>query len=298
MTICCQLSIQQWMDPMDMNVKKPDKWIDPMDISPSDEYAKYSTNPSSLLKSLNNKDSDGKACMAETEIYFKRTINMILNSVQEDKTKHDEFTGHLCFEIDMDDYEYLKSFADGMNNDNDLAKIDDILQRILLKPTNQKIQEFLESWFHRFLSLILSRKGIICIISFVYCYVIYKLIKENFKISYIIKIILLNLLIIDFLFIWIRLGQVRKLYIIVVVFVELQCFRLQKINIEIAAKKIKYEAVPLSCNPQKMNYAEYVIHAFSKCLYTFFKINIVFGNDFIFLPFVFEHDKKYLCKKL
>lgn len=263
MAVCCQLSIQQWVDPMDMNIKKPDNWIDPLAMVPSDDYAKYIKNPSSLLQSLKNKDSNGKTCMGETEMYFKRTINMVLKSVQEDKTNFDKFKGHLYFEISTDDYEYLKAFADGMINDIDLGKIDDILGRILLKPTNQKIQEFLESWFHRFLNVILTRKGIICTISIAYCYVLYKLIKENFKISYIIKIILLNLVIIDFLFVWIRLSQVRKIFVIVF---RILFLLLQKINIEISAKKIKYQDVPSSCNPQEMSYAEYATHLFSKSI--------------------------------
>lgn len=191
-----------------MSPNYPKEWVDPHDMRPSKEYLKYTNNPSSLHKQQINPAVAATASEQLIEIYYRRTINMLLKSVHEDNNEIDTYSGYLYFKINSHDYERLRGFAENTEPEMDLFEINRILEGILTKPSHQHIQEFLESWFHKFLNVAFSRSGIITIISLSYFFAVYEMVRAKYNLRYILTFFIVNIFVYDFIFTWIHLYQV------------------------------------------------------------------------------------------
>lgn len=145
---------------------------------------------------------------SQSRAYLKRTINMILNAVHEDTIHENKYKGHLIFEIDMDKFARLHEFTN--NRFDDLNEVDMILSEILKKPSHAYLKEYFLGWCYKGLKAISSRSGIfaICILSYVF--VVYKMMRGYFNYWAILKFLFINVIIFDFVFVWIRLYQVSK----------------------------------------------------------------------------------------
>lgn len=186
-------------------------WVDPHDMTP--EYDPNYFSPNNLQETSVTVIKTENGC-EETDLqskaYLKRTINLILNAVHEDTFDEDLYKGHLIINIDSKKYKLLKDFTNDLFND--LTVIDKILTEILNRPSYDYLQEYFKSSLFKLFALLTSRTSVLCICAMCYCFVIYKMMVGHFRILYIVKFLLINLLIFDFVFVWFRLYQVRTIF--------------------------------------------------------------------------------------
>lgn len=209
-----KFSLQIWLLCfVHINSEIPEDWVDPHDMSPSADYLSFTDGQLPLYDYYKDRNSGSSNCDCDLsekkfEAYLKRTINLLLNAVHEDNFNEDMYSGHLFFKLEAKHFETLRNFANGFDKSEDLVKIDAILSKLLTKPTDKHVQEFLESYFHKFLSVLLTKEGIITVICCAYIYVIYKMFLADFYLPYMMYFLLFNFVIFNFAFTWVHLYKV------------------------------------------------------------------------------------------
>lgn len=138
--------------------------------------------------------------------FYKRTINMLLNTVvtNPDRTA---YTGRLNLNILKEDYDFLKNFAkfDDDETSMKMQKVDKILSQIYVKSGYDYISE----GFIQFCTL---EVAVVLSAIFVF-FVSYNLVKSNIRVWTIAKYMFFLIWIIDFLFTWKYLWEVRKFHV-------------------------------------------------------------------------------------
>ncbi|GLV44469.1 hypothetical protein CBL_10273 [Carabus blaptoides fortunei] len=233
------------------NSEIPEDWVDPHDMSPSADYLSFTDGQLPLNDYYKDRKIGSTNCICDLsdkkfEAFLKRTINLLLNAVHEDNVNDDNYaySGHLFFKINAENFEMLRNFANGFDENADLVKIDAILSELLTKPTNKYVQEFLESYFRKFLNVLLTKQGIVTVVCCTYLYVIYRMFLANFYWFYVMNFLLFNFVIFDFIFTWVHLYK--------------------KAEIEKMTYRSRYKELPLECNPEKLDSWQFFWNVFSK----------------------------------
>lgn len=190
-TVCAETDKTGWVDPHDMRPVYRKEYYPYNDLLPIPEQ-KYAESCDSIE--------------SQSRSYLKRFINMILNAVHEDSFTDNKYKGHLIFEMDMEKFARLQEFTS--NKFEDLHEVDLILSEILKKPPHAYLKEYFFGWCFKAFKALTTRPGIAGTIILSYLFVVYKLMKGNFNYWYIFKFLLINFLIFDIVFVWIRLYQV------------------------------------------------------------------------------------------
>lgn len=178
-------------------------------MSSSSDYVPYHYESSKSNQQAPIQEPNCEAIEAQSRAYLKRTINLILNAVHEESS--DDFThrGHLVFEISAEKFLKLQAFAEG--DFDDLVEVDAILRQILRKPDYNYLQEYFLPFAKKIGMAAGSRMGVMFVCSLAYCFVIYKMLVGNFDYCFIFKFLFVNIVLFDFVFVWIRLYKVHVL---------------------------------------------------------------------------------------
>lgn len=133
--------------------------------------------------------------------YYKRTINMLLNTVLTNPERT-AYTGQINLNIMKEDYDFLKNFAkfDDVGTPMEMQKVDKILSQIYVKPSFDYISEGIIKFCTIETVMILSVIALF--------FISYNLVRSNIRIWTIAKCMVFLIWVIDLLFTWKYLWEV------------------------------------------------------------------------------------------
>lgn len=184
-------------------------------------------------------------------VHYKRLINQILQVVKFDKVDRNIYKGLVNLNIHVDDYEYLKQFAESSEvSESNFRRIDDILSRQFETTSANKLFDAYLSWTdHLYLKIFNSQTMVLlaCVFALV---VSYKLLKAHFTVWTVVKYLLLLFWITDIYFTWMSL--------------------LQEAEANNIADSLKYKNVPPHCKPDEMTWWQYTWSFLSKNIFSIY----------------------------
>ncbi|KAJ8937003.1 hypothetical protein NQ314_012085 [Rhamnusium bicolor] len=214
------LSVEQWLDPHDMNtnskknLKKPDS--ENLDIHMK-EHGKINVEENNSL------------------IYLKRFVNLLINSANLDKSDPKAYNGKLHFILDNESFKFLRDFSNSEHvNLDQLRKLDTILSHIFYtKNYLDDISEVFLSSQEKVFQFLFSKNSLPLLGLCMLLYVTYNLFRSNFSTWYVLRYFIVVVIFIDFI------QRYQQLY---------QDAEEHNMHVEYSAK----------CDTDKMTWAQYV----------------------------------------
>lgn len=167
-------------------------------------------DPHEMPSVVLSKNGEFSACSnIFTDRYYKRLVNMMINSLSEDPDAPDTYRGDVIFNVDKGDFEYLKKFAEcGENDLKDYQNVDKIISNMLTMRPYQYDSSIMMSSVDLALAILEDKRTYLILLVLFVIMLIYKLLKARFTVRYMFSYLLLVIWIVDFAFTWKHLLQV------------------------------------------------------------------------------------------
>lgn len=187
------------------------KFVDPFEMDINNDYIQDNLVPTTATV-LNN--ARAPVCSTENAnlagVYYKRILNMILNDVNYNKVE-DLYTGKISVTLSTDDYKLLqKQIESGISTEGQYKDIDNVLTNSCQKSIVEDMTNLALSWQESLYITVTSPSFYIILACIFVLFMGVKLYRAKFSSASVIKVLFLIGFIIDFLFTWMKLYQVKR----------------------------------------------------------------------------------------
>ncbi|XP_050304836.1 uncharacterized protein LOC126742252 [Anthonomus grandis grandis] len=168
-----------WIDPHDMNAKVKHKYLPTGIRSPSSDIT---VDP---LQDI---------CYS----HIKRVVSVIIKSAHMDKSDPEQYHGHLRFNIDPKDFDFLDKFGQEDITLDKLRQLNTILGSSFHKSFIDSYLNTVESFQIKIYHMIVNLDNLWLLGAIWIIYVTFQLFKHDFSIAYIVKYLIIMVMIVDF----------------------------------------------------------------------------------------------------
>lgn len=187
----------QWIDPHDMNTNVKQKYMKP-----------------TLKKSFSTSSVDDKIVDVMPEIcasYLKRIVAVLMSSAHIDKRDPEIYHGHIRFNLNPNEFDFLANFGKEDISLDRLRKLDTIINGSFKRTFIDEYLDTIETFQLKLYSLVLNIHNLWLLGAACLIYVVYQLIKNDFSFAYILKYLIIIIWIVDFGFRYHHLLEVLLL---------------------------------------------------------------------------------------
>lgn len=196
---------EQWIDPHDMAVKKGHDIALASNSKISLEERQESTNTEENCSCLH--------CTDTLHVHYKRTLSILLNVLQMDQHKGNQYKGVININIPAEDYNFFNNFIQNPIEDvSQLKRVNAVLENAFSKTMFQRSTDNLTAWYEWFYFTFYNHTTGITILGLIVAWISCKLLKANWTTWRVVKTLILFAWVVDFAFTWIHLIQVILLW--------------------------------------------------------------------------------------